>query len=285
VIGDVPRRPWIGTSWKMNKTRNQAAEYLTELEAWAAGSTWAADLAVFPPFTALAAASAALGPSAGIAAGPRISLGAQNMHWAQDGAHTGEVSAAMIADCGATLVELGHVERRAEAGETDSAVNRKAAAAVAHGLTPVICVGDTAADRGYGVAVESVTRQVKIALHGLPATAVAATVLAYEPAWAIGTSGTRAAVAEVEELHAAIRAAVAAQHGGEAAAAVRIVYGGSVDAASTADYARGAGVDGLFIGRAALTAEGFVRIAECFREIRDRAMETVGSTLPERGEG
>lgn len=265
------RRAWIGTSWKMNKTRAEAVAYLAELRDWSRTSGLDADIAIFPPFTALEAAAAQLDssrrPPTADRAGqqsPSLHLGAQNMHWKASGAQTGEISAEMLLDCGVSIVELGHYERRRHHGETDRAVNLKARAAIEIGLETVICVGDSAEDRDYGVAAEAVARQVKIAIGGLPPEALASVVLAYEPAWAIGTGGRKAGPAHVEAMHQVIRTAVRQSHDHRAAEWVRVVYGGSVDAASASGYATQTTLDGLFVGRTGLTAAGFIGVIEQF---------------------
>lgn len=192
------RRAWIGTSWKMNKTRAEAAAYLAELRDWSRTSGLDTDIAIFPPFTALATAAAQLDssrrPAPADRAGqqsPSLHLGAQNMHWKPNGAQTGEISAEMLLDCGVSIVELGHYERRRCHGETDRSVNLKAKAAIAIGLETVICVGDSAEDRQYGVAAEVVARQVKIALDGLPPEALVSVVLAYRPGPSAPAAGRR----------------------------------------------------------------------------------------------
>ncbi len=272
------RRPWIGTSWKMNKTRREASDYLAGLSGWALTTGTDATVVVFPPFTALADAAAALDTSAGQAVqaegrperGPCIQLGAQNMHWQPSGALTGEISPAMLLDAGVSSVELGHFERRQHFGETDEAVNLKARSALACGLEPVICVGDSTGDRHYGVAAEAVARQVKIALHGLGSGSLPRVVLAYEPGWAIGTDGENAGPDEVESMHSVIRSAVAESHGLAASQDVRVVYGGSVQVSNARSYAESDGIDGLFVGRAALDLANFLTIIEQFCAVRQR---------------
>jgi triosephosphate isomerase len=263
-------RAWLGTSWKMNKTRADTAGYLAELIGWAQTSTTDASVTIFPPFTSLDTAGAILAAAAerrqlpDAATGrPTLRLGAQNMHWEARGAHTGEISADMLTDCGVQAVEIGHFERREHHGESDRTVGLKTTRATAAGLEAVVCVGESAADRHYGVAAETVARQVKIALHGLVGSAFASIVLAYEPGWAIGRDGDWATPAEVGAMREVMLAAVRAAHGPTAAGQVRVVYGGSVDPTNAPDYAR-AGVDGLFIGRAALSVAGFVSVIEQF---------------------
>jgi triosephosphate isomerase len=261
------RRAWIGTSWKMNKTRAEAAAYVAELCDWIRDTELNVSAVIFPPFTSLPAASAQLTSSRApgdTLEGTRrsLQLGAQNMHWQANGAQTGEISAEMLLDCDVSIVEIGHYERRENYGETDRSVNLKATSAVAAGLETVICIGDSPDDRRYGVAAETVSRQVKIALRGLEPEALGSVVLAYEPGWAIGTGGEHAEAADVEAMHGVIRDAVRASHGPEAAERIRVVCGGSVDAANAPGYARETTIDGLFIGRAALTAAGFIEVIE-----------------------
>jgi L-erythrulose 1-phosphate isomerase len=255
----------------MNKTRAEAVAYLAELRDWSRTSGLDADIAIFPPFTALAAAAAQLDssrrPATADRAGqqsPSLHLGAQNMHWQANGAQTGEISAEMLLDCGVSIVELGHYERRRHHGETDRSVNLKARAAIMAGLETVICVGDSAEERQYGVAAEVVARQVKIAVRGLPPQALASVVLAYEPAWAIGTGGQQAGPAEVEGIHRVIRTAVRQSAGPQSAEWVRVVYGGGVDAASAGVYAAQTTIDGLFVGRTGLRATRFIAVIEEF---------------------
>jgi triosephosphate isomerase len=263
------RQAWIGTSWKMNKTRAEAAAYVAELSDWVRSAELDVTVAIFPPFTALTAASSQLAASLDGASlsplghpRPSLLLGAQNVHWEARGAQTGEISAEMLLDCSVSVVEIGHYERRENHGETDRSVNLKAAAATAAGLDVVICIGDSPDDRRYGVAAETVSRQAKIALHGLPAEDFGSVVLAYEPGWAIGIGGAQAEPADVEAMHHVIRDAVRASHGPEAADRIRVVCGGSVDAANASAYAAETTIDGLFVGRAALTAAGFIAVIE-----------------------
>jgi triosephosphate isomerase len=236
----------------MNKTRDETRRYVTQLAAACpTRDDSACQLFIVPPFTSLALACEALGKAP-------VLVGAQNMHWEAHGAHTGEISARMISDCGATLVELGHSERRTAFGETDATVNLKVLAALGAGLKPLICVGDTALEKQFGVSVESVLRQVKIALHGVRPDQYRHVLIAYEPVWAIGERGTPAEPGYVNQVHAAIRQALtrlSAQ-----AATVPILYGGSVDTGNAAALSRQPDVNGLFVGRAAWTADGLLAI-------------------------
>jgi triosephosphate isomerase len=251
----VPRQTWIGTGWKMNKTMPEAEEYAASLRDFVGRTPLVTQLFIVPPFTVLHQVCRML-------EGSPVHVGAQNMHWKDAGACTGEISPGMVKDCGAVLVELGHSERRAEFGETDFTVNRKVLAALNHGLRPLICVGETAADKEFGVAVETVTRQVKIALHGVPPGRVQEVLLAYEPVWAIGDAGTPAEPEYVDAIQCSIRRAIAEVHGDEAAWAIPILYGGSINLGNAADFISQPHVDGLFIGRAAWDVSSFIRLIQ-----------------------
>lgn len=186
------------------------------------------------------------------------------MHWADSGPFTGEISPLMITECGAELVELGHSERRTEFGETDPYVNRKVRAALEHGLRPLVCVGEAAEERDYGVAEEVVARQAKIALHGVSAEMIAHVLVAYEPGWAIGNNGRAADPSHVDAVHRRIRAAVQSVHGEAVAGQLRVLYGGSVTRVTAAALAGSPEVDGLFIGRAAWDVASFIDIIRTF---------------------
>ena len=247
------RRLVAGTGWKMNNdaaaTRRYAAELHARLATLPANSL---ELYVLPPFTSLHAAAEAFAP------GP-VAIGGQNMHWDDAGAWTGEISAPMLREAGCRYVELAHSERLAHFGETYDAARHKLNAAFRHGLTPILCLGETADDRSAGRADVVLSAQAETSLADQPAGRVAETILAYEPRWAIGAAA--AATPEyVAARHGAIRALVARRWGAAAAAAVRIVYGGSVTPDNGAALVSLADVDGLFVGRAAWTAEGFAAI-------------------------
>lgn len=241
---------WIGTSWKMNKT-------LAEARAFADGLLSAKrnpriQRFVIPPFTAVREVKARLADS-------DVKVGAQNMHWADAGAWTGEVSAPMLVDCGLDMVELGHSERRAHFGETDETVGLKTEAALRHGLVPLICVGETAEDKQAGRADAVLARQVRAALGRCDAAALARPILlAYEPVWAIGEHGTPAAPDYADARHARI-AEVAR---GIAGRRVPCLYGGSVGPGNCVDLFTRPHVDGLFVGRAAWSVEGYLDIVD-----------------------
>ena len=243
---------WIGTSWKMNKTLAEADAFCARLAASAKDARIARF--VIPPFTALHRATAAL-------AGTEVMVGAQNMHWAEAGAWTGEISAAMLVDCGVEIVELGHSERRQHFGETDETVGLKTEAAVRHGLVPLICIGESAADRDAGRADQVLRDQLRSALGRLDESQRQSPMLvAYEPVWAIGEHGEPATPAYAADRHARI-ASVAQKLTGRA---IPCLYGGSVSPGNCAELVTSPHVDGLFIGRSAWTAEGYLDIlARC----------------------
>jgi triosephosphate isomerase len=240
---------WIGTSWKMNKLRAEARGFARDLAQSEFAHNGAAELFVIPPFTAVADVVEVL-------AGTRVKVGVQNLHWAEDGPWTGEISAAMAADCGATLAEIGHSERRAHFGETDGTVALKVAAALRHGLTPLVCVGDTREEYEAGRTAETLDRQTRAAVSGIAPQAAARVVIAYEPVWAIGEHGIPAEPAFADEQHARIKASIGELTG----CGVRVIYGGSVNLGNCVALAAQTHIDGLFIGRSAWAAEGFLAI-------------------------
>jgi triosephosphate isomerase len=244
---------WIGTSWKMTKTIGESRAYACALAEALAKAPLPDRVRAFilPAHTSLAAVRDQL-------AGVPVMLGAQNAHWAPEGAGTGEVSMRMVADAGATIVEMGHSERREQFGETDETVARKARAAVDFGLLPLICVGEPWSVRAAGGAEEFVAAQVRAALSRLRADEIARTLIAYEPVWAIGTGGTPATAEQVAPVMAVIAAETRRLGGGTGCRAV--LYGGGVDADNAADLLRVDAADGLFVGRAAWTVDGLLRL-------------------------
>jgi triosephosphate isomerase len=205
-----------------------------------------------PPFTALHAVAQAL-------KGSRVALGAQDMHWEVQGAFTGEVSPVMLRDVGCSFVIIGHSERRQMFGETDDGVGDKARAALAHGLTPIICVGETLSERESRRTLEIVERQVEAALRHLGAAEAGRIVISYEPVWAIGT-GQAATPEQAEEVQAFIRKLVALSHGRDPAEAIPILYGGSVKADNIGALMAQGDIDGALVGGACLQAESFLGI-------------------------
>ena len=250
------REPWIGTGWKMNKTRKEAEDYLHVLAQYLNKQpSKLPTVFVVPPFTVLHRVCC-------LAKASPVQVGAQNMHWRESGAFTGEISPAMVKDCGAALVELGHSERRAMFGETDTTVNKKVRAAIATGLKPLVCVGESSTERQSGVANETVIRQVKMALNGVARDQVENVVLAYEPVWAIGDGGLPADPAEANFMHATIRKAIEAAYDQEAAKRVTILYGGSVNSKNALGLIEMEDIDGLFVGRSAWNVDGFIALIE-----------------------
>ena len=191
--------------------------------------------------------------------GSPIALGAQNCHWEASGAFTGEVSPAMLADLGCRAVIAGHSERRREFGESDAQVNRKVHAALAHGLTPILCVGETDAERRQGLTYPVVEGQLRAGLAGLTAEAVSRCVVAYEPVWAIGT-GVNASPAQAAEVHGYLRGLLSELTSKELAQAVRILYGGSVKPENVGPLISEPEIDGALVGGASLQAQAFVAI-------------------------
>ncbi len=248
------RRPVVAGNWKMYKTTAEAVLLARALGAAAGG---AAQVLVAPPFTVLGAVAEAL-------RGSQVALAAQNMHAENEGAFTGEVSPVMLRDVGCSHVILGHSERRQHFGETDEGVGRKALAACAHGLTPIVCVGETLGERESNRTTEVVERQLERALRGLSPEQAASALIAYEPVWAIGT-GRNATPQQAQEVHAFVRRRVSASHGEAVASAVRILYGGSVKADNAALLMAEQDVDGALVGGASLVAESFLKIVEAAR--------------------
>ena len=241
---------WVGTSWKMNKTLGEALDFARVLAGFVPGFDGRIQPFVIPPFTAVREVKQAL-------AATRIKVGAQNMHWADAGAWTGEISPLMLGDCGLDLVELGHSERREHFGETDHTVGLKTAAAVKHGPIPLICVGETLAERESGKADAVLTAQVEGALQFLEGEERGAKVLfAYEPVWAIGDKGIPASSDYADRQQALIKKVA----GGLLPSLPPVLYGGSVNPQNAAELIGQPHVDGLFIGRSAWQADGYIDI-------------------------
>lgn len=245
-------RPLVAGNWKMNGLAAQLAEAQAVADALRrtpAGT----DVMICPPATLLAQTAWAV-------KGSPVLLGGQDCHAAATGAHTGDVAAEMLADAGARAVIVGHSERRSDHGELDRVVRAKAQAAHRAGLTAIVCVGETAGERGAALTEEVVRRQLK---NSLPEAATAAdTVIAYEPVWAIGT-GLTPTVDDVARVHAAIRQALAARYG-EAGAQMRILYGGSVKPANARELLAVKHVNGALVGGASLKAQDFLGIIAAY---------------------
>lgn len=241
---------WVGTSWKMNKGLTESRCYARTLADYV-GRTNLSRVQPFiiPSFTALAATRGELG------ADSPILLGAQNAHWADDGAWTGEVSVAQVKDAGAQLVEIGHSERREHFGETVATTRLKVAAVLAHGLVPLLCIGESFDVRCAGQSAQFILEQAAGALDGLTAEQMKRVLIAYEPIWAIGDSGRPATVEELREPFAEL----AIEYGDRVKA---LLYGGSVNLDNAAGLLDIEHVSGLFIGRAAWHVAGYQRILE-----------------------
>jgi triosephosphate isomerase len=247
------RIPLIAANWKMYKSPEEARRYLDTFLPLAAQVT-GAEMVVCPPFTALSAALET-------ASGSRVHIGAQNMHFAEEGAFTGEISAGMLRGIGVTHVILGHSERRQHFCETDDSVNRKLKTALATGLVPIVCVGENLAEREAGETESILRRHTSRALDGLSAEQAGPVVIAYEPVWAIGTG--RTATPEIAaEAHAVIRHQVTSLLGQTAAERVRILYGGSVKPDNAGALLAQHDIDGALVGGASLDPGSFFRIVE-----------------------
>ncbi|GIT88787.1 triose-phosphate isomerase [Roseobacter sp. OBYS 0001] len=240
---------WIGTSWKMNKTLAEGLDFARALAVADGARDPRIQRFVVPSFPFVRDIKAALADTS-------VKVGAQNMHWEDSGAWTGEVSAPMLVDCGLDLVELGHSERRAHFGETDETVGLKVAAAVRHGLIPLICIGETLEEREAGRAKEVLAAQVSAALARV--TGTVPVLLAYEPVWAIGEHGIPA----TSEYADARQAEIIDVAGEMLGRRVPCLYGGSVNQDNCEELIRCPHIDGLFIGRAAWDATGYLKILE-----------------------
>jgi triosephosphate isomerase len=252
----MSRRKIVAGNWKMNLDRSQSRALAAAVAARRA-EAGATELVLCPPAVYIETVVTALG------AGAPVGVGGQTMHDKPNGAFTGEVAPPMLVDLGCSHVILGHSERRTLFGETDAAVNAKAKAALAAGLTPIVCVGETLEEREAGRTAAVVTTQVRGSLGGLPAADLEKVVIAYEPVWAIGT-GKVATPAQAQEVHALIRGLVAELASTAVAARMRIQYGGSVKPENAADLAAQPDIDGALVGGASLKADDFLGIAAAF---------------------
>ncbi len=248
------RRPILAGNWKMNMTVAQATDFVRDIRR-GLNDIRGVDRVLCPPFTALA-------PVKDLLSATQIGLGAQNMHWEEKGAYTGEVAPGMLKEL-CQYVILGHSERRAYFGETDEGVNRKIKAALANGLTPIVCVGETEAEHDVGQTEQVVSGQVRGCLVGLAAEQVAGLVLAYEPIWAIGTGKAATAAGAGAVIGLTIRGTIAKLYNEAVAQAVRIQYGGSVKPANVAEFMAHPDIDGALVGGASLKPDfvELVRIA------------------------
>jgi triosephosphate isomerase len=260
--GATSRTPVIAANWKMHTTLAEARALAAAIRDGCRGLA-EVRIAICPPFTALAAVAEVL-------AGATIVLGAQDSHWEVAGAFTGSVSPAQVWDAGARVVILGHSERRHGLGETDAIVRRKVTAALAQGLTPLVCVGETAAERAAGQTLAVVTTQLDAAFGERSTDEVGRCWLAYEPVWAIGT-GQTATPAQAAEVHAQLRAALGRRIGAGVAAMCPILYGGSVKAEVASALMAEPDIDGALVGGASLKAADFIAIVRAGLEAKGRA--------------
>ncbi len=245
------RTPLIAGNWKMYKTGPEAVAAAQSLRDLTAGVV-DVDVMIAPAFTALAATAGAL-------EGSMIAVGAQNLHWESEGAYTGEISPGMIRTAGCRYVIIGHSERRQLFGETDQTVNRKVKAALSAGLIPILCIGETEAEREAEQTFSVLDKQVRLGLEGVSLQTPGDIVIAYEPVWAIGT-GKTATREQAQEAHAFIRELLGKLYGEGMAEVTRILYGGSVKPDNIAALIHMADIDGALVGGASLEPETFARI-------------------------
>lgn len=245
------RTPIVAGNWKLNLGLQESAALAAALRD-AGAARGGREVVVAPVFTAIDTVARAL-------RGSDVKVAAQDVYWEEQGAFTGEVSATLLFDAGATAVIVGHSERRQLFAETDGSVNRKTLAVLRAGLLPIVCVGETLAEREAGKVEEVIGRQVRAALAGVAPEQVAGLALAYEPVWAIGT-GRTATPAQANEVHAFVRGLISGAFGATVAARVRILYGGSVKPDNVDELMREPDIDGVLVGGAALQAASFLRI-------------------------
>jgi triosephosphate isomerase (TIM) len=247
----MPRKPLIAANWKMYKTPAQAQEFFKGFLSLVANHS-RDEIVICPSFTSISVAIAA-------ATGSGVAIGAQNMHFADEGAYTGETSPLMLKAIGATHVILGHSERRQYFAETDELINKKLKSALAHKLVPIVCVGEVLAEREANKTNEVLVRQTRGVLAEITAAEATPIVIAYEPVWAIGT-GKTATPQIASEAHAVIRAEVAKILGAQAADAIRILYGGSVKPDNATALMSEVEIDGALVGGASLDPQSFAKI-------------------------
>jgi len=257
------RQPIIAGNWKMNKTNSEAEALLSELLPLVEDVKDRA-IVVCPPATALALAVKKIGSS------KNIGVGAQNVHWEESGAYTGELAPAMLTDIGVQYAVIGHSERRGYFGGTDEGVNKRAKAAVAAGIIPIICVGESLETREANGHKEFVAEQVRKAFSGLGSLSAAKCVVAYEPIWAIGT-GKTATFEQAQEVCEVIRATLTELYDAEVADAIRILYGGSVKPDTIDGLMEKPDVDGALVGGASLKAKDFSEIVKFGRKKTEKA--------------
>ena len=246
-------KPFIAGNWKMHKTIPEAVEMVKALKEESPQLT-DAELVVIPPYTMLSEVKKVI-------EGSTIQLGAQNIFWEEKGAFTGEVSPPMLKDAGCQYVTIGHSERRQYFGETNETVNKKIKAALAHELTPIMCIGESLEEREKGNTMDKVETQINSGLEGLGKDEIRRIVIAYEPIWAIGT-GVTATPSQAEEVHSFIRKKLTEKYGKEIASYAIILYGGSVKPANTYSILKENNINGALVGGASLEADSFIQITK-----------------------
>ena len=249
----MARKIFIAGNWKMNKTAAETAELASALKASLAPFAGKCEIAVCPTFTSLATAVEIL-------KGSNVKVGAQNIHWADNGAYTGEISGAMLKEIGVEYVIIGHSERRQYFGETDETVKQRIKAALKYGLKPIVCIGETLAEREGGVTNTVLEKQIRGAFADISAADMDAVTIAYEPVWAIGT-GKTATPDVAQETHAFIRSVLTALFGDKAQDIV-VQYGGSMKAENSGALVSKQDIDGGLIGGAALKADSFTALIQ-----------------------
>jgi len=253
------RKKVIAGNWKMNKTASEAVTLTKDIVA-EVGRETSVDIVLCPPFTALSAVAQAL-------EGQAVRLGAQNMHPEKSGAYTGEVSAEMLRTLYVTHVLIGHSERRTYFGETDAFINKKVLAALANELKPILCVGETLAEREAGATLAVVQRHVEGGLAGVKPGQITTVIIAYEPVWAIGT-GKVATTEQAQEVHAYIRDLLTKLYGAPLAQKIRILYGGSMKPANAPELLAQKDIDGGLVGGASLEAKSFIELIKAAAAVK-----------------
>ncbi len=246
-------KPFLAGNWKMYKTIPEAVEMVKALKEESPQLT-DAELVVIPPYTMLSEVKKVI-------EGSTIQLGAQNIFWEEKGAFTGEVSPPMLKDAGCQYVTIGHSERRQYFGETNETVNKRIKAALAHELTPIMCIGESLEEREKGNTMDKVETQINSGLEGLGKDEIRQIVIAYEPIWAIGT-GVTATPSQAEEVHSFIRKKLTEKYGNEIASYAIILYGGSVKPANTYSMLKENNINGALVGGASLEADSFIQITK-----------------------
>lgn len=247
------KKKWIGTGWKMNHLMSDAMTYTDKLAKFISEEKPQSHIFICVPFTVLYSVAERLTDTP-------IHVASQNVHWLNKGAATGEISPLMVKDTGASMVEIGHSERRSMFGETDKMVNAKVKATLQNGMRPLICIGETLDDKEMQVTIEKIAYQIKIALQGISSPQAEKILIAYEPVWAIGESGSPAKPEYADSVHKLIRTTLIELFGEKAGTKISVLYGGSVNQSNAIELISKPNIDGLFIGRAAWEADGFISI-------------------------